>query len=258
MSKNKTKNNTALISTRPYEKNIALFKELEGTNILLLNHPLTEIKPLENYTKFDSIISNLENYQHIIFISTNAVQFFVERLNNLTIKLPSNITFSCIGPMTKEALENKFDINVHCPKENYDSESLIKNKIFDYLQDKKILIIRGTGGRETLKNSLEEKGAKVDYGECYIRNYLPIEQKKLTQEIKDCTSIFILISSYGSASNFNQHHGPWIKDYKTKFIVNHRNIASLLKSGYYGSRLNEVIVTDNLSAQSLLDIIKIH
>ena len=37
-------------------RNIALFKELENKNILLLNHPLTEIKALENYTEFDLVL----------------------------------------------------------------------------------------------------------------------------------------------------------------------------------------------------------
>ena len=50
MTLNNTKNNIALISTRPYEKNIILFKEIENKNILLLNYPLTEIKPLKYYT----------------------------------------------------------------------------------------------------------------------------------------------------------------------------------------------------------------
>ena len=108
MSKNKIKNNIALISTRPYEKNIALFKELKSANVLLLNHPLTEIKPLEDYSKFDLILSNLNNYQHIIFISTNAVNFFVKRLKNLKIKLPNHIILSSIGPMTQEALKKQY------------------------------------------------------------------------------------------------------------------------------------------------------
>ena len=104
MSKNKIKNNIALISTRPYEKNIALFKELKSANVLLLNHPLTEIKPLEDYSKFDLILSNLNNYQHIIFISTNAVNFFVKRLKNLKIKcrpLPNFTTTSLDFRATK-------------------------------------------------------------------------------------------------------------------------------------------------------------
>ena len=87
------KKNVALISTRPYEKNIILLKELVDTNISLLNYPLTEIKPLKNYAKFDSILSNLKKYQHIIFISTNAVHFFVERFKSLKIKLPEHIIY---------------------------------------------------------------------------------------------------------------------------------------------------------------------
>ena len=40
---------------------------------------------------------------------------------------------------------------------------------------------------KTLKRMLEEKGAKTDYGECYIRNYLTIEQEKLSLELKNST-----------------------------------------------------------------------
>ena len=256
MNLNDAKKNVALISTRPYEQNITLFKGLANKNILLLNYPLTEIKTLENYAKFDSILGNLNNYQHIIFISTNAVHSFVRRFKNLKIKLPNHLVFSSIGPKTKEAFENEFDVCVNCPKENYDSEHLIKNKIFDDIQNKKVLIIRGTHGREALKYMLEEKGAKVDYGECYIRNYLTIEQEKLNRELKNCTAIFILISSYGSALHLDQYPGQWIGDYKIKFIVNHKKIELSLRSGSFGSRLDDVIVTNDLSAKSLLEIIQ--
>ena len=135
--KNSVKKNIALISTRPYEKNIILLKDLVDTNISLLNYPLTEIKPLKNYTEFDSIVSNLRKYQHVIFISTNAVNFFVERFKNLKIKLPGHIIYSSIGPSTQKALENQFNINVHCPKKIYDSKNLINNKIFNTLYSEK-------------------------------------------------------------------------------------------------------------------------
>ena len=212
MSLNDVKKNIALISTRPYEKNIVLLKRLKNTNISLLNHPLTEIKPLKDYAKFDSILSNLKNYQHIIFISTNAVDFFVERFKSLSIELSDHIIFSSIGPITQEALENQFNINVHCPEEIYDSKHLIKNKIFNNLQDKKVLIIRGVGGREVLKDMLEEKGAEVNYGECYVRNYLPI-----------------------------------------KIIVNHPRIKDTLSV-----ISNNIIITNDLSENSLLHIISMH
>ena len=250
-----TKKNVALLSTRPYEKNIVLLKELEKTNILLLNHPLTEIKPLNNYDKFDSIICNLKKYQHIIFISSNAVKFFVERYKNLSIELPDKIIFSSIGLTTKKNLESHFKTNVHCPEDIYDSEHLIKKKIFDDIKNKKVLIIRGIGGRETLKNALKEKGAEVEYGECYIRNYLIIQQENIIQEIKNFNSIFILISSYESAKQFIESSNKWLNKYKIKFIVSHKKIGLLLEKEY-PKNINGIIVTNDLTSKSLSNIIK--
>ena len=249
------KKNVALISTRPYEKNIILLKELQGTNISLLNYPLTEIKPLKDYAKFDSLLNNLKNYQHIIFISTNAVHFFVERFKSLEIKLPDHIIFSSIGPTTQEALENEFNINVYCPEKKYDSKHLIKNKIFNNLQDKKVLIIRGKGGREVLKDMLEEKGAEVHYGECYIRNYLPINLNKLQNEAKNYNSIFLIISSYESGTHFltqnSTHSWAWLQS--VNIIVNHPRIKDALSL-----ISNNIIVTNNLSKTSLLYLISMH
>ena len=253
--KNGVKKNVALISTRPYEKNIILLKELVDTNISLLNYPLTEITPLKNYAKFDSILSNLKKYQHIIFISTNAVHFFVERFKSLKIKLPEHIIYSSIGPATQKALKNQFNINVHCPKETYDSKNLIANKIFNNLQDKKVLIIRGEGGRETLKDKLEEKGAEVHYGESYIRNYLPINLNQLQQETQNYNSIFLIISSYESAKHFltqNKTNGwDWLES--VKIIVNHPKIKDALSL-----ISNNIIITNDLGKNSLLRIISMH
>ena len=253
--KDSAKKNIALISTRPYEKNIILLKELVNTNISLLNYPLTEIKPLKNYTKFDSILNNLTQYQHIIFISTNAVNFFSERLKCLRIKLPEHIIYSSIGPTTQKALENEFNINVYCPKKIYDSSHLIKNKIFNNLQDEKVLIIRGEGGREVLKDMLEEKGAKVHYGECYARNYLSINFNKLRKEVRNYNSIFLVISSYESAKHFltqnKDYDWDWLES--VNIIVNHSRIKDVLRL-----ISNNIIVTNDLSKISILHLVNIY
>ena len=255
MNSTSVKKNVALISTRPYEKNILLIKELEGTNISLLNYPLTEIKPSKDYAKFDSLLNNLKNYQHVIFISTNAVHFFVERFKSLAIKLPNHIIFSSIGPTTQKALEKTFNINVYCPKKTYDSKHLIKNKIFNNLQNKKVLIIRGEGGREVLKDMLEKKGAEVHYGECYIRNYLPINLNKLKNEAENYNSIFLIISSYESAKHFltqnSTHSSHWLQS--VNIIVNHPRIKDTLSL-----ISNNIVVTNDLSKNSLIHLISMY
>ena len=96
----------------------------------------------------------------------------------------------------------------------------------------------------------------MEYGECYIRNYLKIKQKKLNEEIKDCSSVFLLISSYNSAIHFEESAKKWISAYKIKFIVNHKKIDSLLQNSNYKHLIDKVIVTNDLSEKSLLDLIQ--
>ena len=97
----------ALISTRPLKTNVQLSDELEKSEIKLLSFPLTEIHPLNNYQIFDEVIENIKTYQHIIFISTNAVHFFVERVKKLSLQIPKNLKFSSIGTTTKLLLQKK-------------------------------------------------------------------------------------------------------------------------------------------------------
>ena len=117
------------------------------------------------------------------------------------------------------------------------------------------MIIRGEGGREVLKDMLEEKGAEVDYGECYIRNYLPINLNKLQNEAENFNSIFLIISSYESAKHFltqNKTNGwDWLES--VKIIVNHPRIKDALSL-----ISNNIIVTNNLSKTSLLYLISMH
>ena len=115
------------------------------------------------------------------------------------------------------------------------------------------MVIRGVGGRESLKKMLEEKGADVDYGECYIRNYLPINFMKIQQEIKAYNSIFLLISSHESAINLlAQNKGgnlQWLKS--TKIIVNHPRIKEVLDL-----TSDNIILTNDVALNSLLKIVK--
>ena len=84
------------------------------------------------------LIENLKTYQHIIFISTNAVHFFLERLKKLSLQIPKNLIFSSIGPTTKLLLEKYLSVDVHCPVKTFDSEHLLKEKIYANVEDQKI------------------------------------------------------------------------------------------------------------------------
>ena len=242
----------ALISTRPQKTNVQLSDELKNSEIKLLSFPLTEIHPLNNYQIFDGVIKNIKTYQHIIFISTNAVHFFLERVKKLSLQIPKNLIFSSIGPTTKLLLQKKLSVDVHFPIKTFDSEHLLKEKIYNNVEGQKILIIRGEGGRETLKNALEEKGGIVNYGECYVRKYVDIDLIQLKNDLVNYHHQFILFSSTNSAKHFiDQLHNietGWLQN--IKIIVNHKKIEGLLSKIF-----KNIFVCNNIDTQNIRKLI---
>jgi uroporphyrinogen-III synthase len=242
----------ALISTRPQKTNLQLSDELKKSEINLLSFPLTEIHPLSNYQIFDGVIKNIKTYQHIIFISTNAVHFFLERVKKLSLQIPKNLIFSSIGPTTKLLLQKKLSVDVHFPIKTFDSEHLLKEKIYNNVEGQKILIIRGEGGRETLKNALEEKGGIVNYGECYVRKYVDIDLIQLKNDLVNYHHQFILFSSTNSAKHFiDQLHNietDWLQN--IKIIVNHKKIEGLLSKIF-----KNIFVCNNIDTQNIRKLI---
>ena len=242
----------ALISSRPQETNVQLSDDLKKSEIKLLSFPLTEIHPLNNYQIFDGVIKNIKTYQHIIFISTNAVHFFLERVKKLSLQIPKNLIFSSIGPTTKLLLQKKLSVVVHYPIKTFDSEHLLKEKIYNNVEGQKILIIRGEGGRETLKNALEEKGGIVNYGECYVRKYVDIDLIQLKNDLVNYHHQFILFSSTNSAKHFiDQLHNietDWLQN--IKIIVNHKKIEGLLSKIF-----KNIFVCNNIDTQNIRKLI---
>lgn len=240
-----------LISTRPLKKENNIKDIFQNSKVRYVTHPLTEISPLADYNKFDSILKNIKRFDHIIFISTNAVNFFTERFNINKLDLPEKIKLSCIGPTTKNILQSKFSRKIQCPEDTFDSENLLKLKIFDNIENKNILIIRGEGGRETLRQGLELKKANVIYGECYLRKYLSIDLKKLKAYEDIFDQIYLLISSLESAKKFMsleiKKNFYWLNS--INFIVNHQNIKDELQP------FSKVNLTKDISQISLKKLI---
>ena len=148
--------------------------------MLLITRPLAQSKNLESLLAENEIdfalfpafeikkskpIALIEKYDVIIFISINAVNFAEEYFEELFI---SRSKVFAVGPVTANQLLQK-KIKVDCyPKINASSEELLKMKELQGLSNARILIVRGRGGSETLKDNLC-KSNQVDYFEVYER-----------------------------------------------------------------------------------------
>lgn len=159
--------NIGVAITRPTGQATKLTKLIQEAGGTVIPFPLIEITALDNYTQFENVIVDIADYDWILFISSNAVQNSMPRL--LKHSIPATLKFAAIGPTTAQSL-NEFGIkDVLIPEGRFDSESLLSLPEMQNMQGKKVMIIRGIGGRDVLANTLKSRGADITFAECYQR-----------------------------------------------------------------------------------------
>ena len=148
-----------VLLTRPLSQVGNLQSLLEDSDLDYVLFPALEIN------KIDTVAPS-ESYDVIIFISVNAVIYAEEYFSQLLVK---PLKIFAVGSTTAKKLTDK-GVKVDAyPLENASSQELLSMPECGKLSDKKVLIVRGKGGSETLKNSLKLMN-QVDYLEVYRRS----------------------------------------------------------------------------------------
>ena len=138
-----------------------------------VNFPLLEIETITKGSRINSLrfaIKKLDDYDILIFVSKNAVQYGSAIIKENWHKLPTDSEVIAIGPGTAKMASEIFGCEVIHPGDGSISEDLVTLPSLINVEGKRIAIFRGTEGREFLADSLKARGAEVDYFEVYERN----------------------------------------------------------------------------------------
>jgi len=138
-----------------------LTRLLNDGGIYSLSQPLLRIEAVDNASK-----PFIKTYDFIIAVSSNAVKYTERSLSGERWPLTN---YLAVGETTKLLLEKKSGQNVVIPTTSFNSEGLLALPLLAQLANQSILILRGVGGREFLKEELTARGASVDYYEPYQR-----------------------------------------------------------------------------------------
>ncbi|TSA48487.1 MAG: uroporphyrinogen-III synthase [Nitrosomonadales bacterium] len=146
---------------------LAALIRAQGGNPILF--PLLEILPLQDYTDFEHAIACLNQCDWAIFISANAVEYGVPRVLARGV-WPARVRCAGIGPTTAAALGDFGITQVLTPPQRFDSEGLLALPEMQGMAGKRVVIFRGTGGRDLIAKTLRARGAEVIFAECYRRH----------------------------------------------------------------------------------------
>jgi len=163
-----------IVVTRPRaqaSKLAGLIVEQGGEAVVF---PLLEISPVADYGPLCSVTANLETYSLAIFISPNAVAFSLpDILASRT--WPRSLRPVAIGQSTVGLLASYGLADTLVPAARFDSEAVLELPEMQRasVAGRRVLILRGNGGRELLADQLRERGAEVDCVSCYQRSAPP-------------------------------------------------------------------------------------
>jgi uroporphyrinogen-III synthase len=158
-----------VLVTRPAHQAGALLERLQQAGFRALGLPSIEIVPSDDPDTALSLMRRLTDYQLLIFISTNAVDYGLKCIDQAGVSIEQAV--AAIGRSTAARLDQQ-GIHVDLqPPTGYTSEDLLALDALqaEAISGQRILIFRGQGGREQLAQSLRERGAQVDYAEVYQR-----------------------------------------------------------------------------------------
>lgn len=156
-----------ILNTRPAQQAANLSHALREAGARVSELPLIAIKPRALPALEQRLLMELNSYQAVFFVSTNAAHYGLEAVANYWPQWPYQLPAYAVGEGTAAPLREA-GLIVHLP-ESSDSEGLLSMPEWLHPANQRVLVMRGVGGRELLRETLRARGAHVDILELYQR-----------------------------------------------------------------------------------------
>ena len=155
-----------VLVTRPAHQAAALAQRVAAAGGEAFVFPALAIEPVAT-EQLDDALAWLAGADIAIFISPNAAEFGMAAIRSRG-GLPDALRVFAVGPGTARALAAQGVEGVITP-DGQDSEALLALPQLRAVAGRRVVIVRGVGGRDLVADTLRARGAEVQYLECYRR-----------------------------------------------------------------------------------------
>jgi len=160
-----------VVITRPRQQAEPLARAVAALGRTPVVLPLLEISPLADDAELRRVLAGLASYALVAFVSPNAIEAAFAHIG----QWPQGVDIAVVGEGSRAALAKygvaEGTVRIHCPQDpaHSDSEHLLRALDLAQLAGRRVLVVRGEGGRELLPDALRGAGAAVETVAAYRR-----------------------------------------------------------------------------------------
>jgi uroporphyrinogen III methyltransferase/synthase len=170
-----------VIVTRSREQSAELSQLLARFGADPIDLPVIELGPMDDYRALDEGLHRLPEYDWVIFTSTNAVSFFMDRMEAAGFDVRAIRGRVCaIGTATAQALR-EHGVRADLIPPNATSEGVAQAFSAERLTGTRILLPRAAAARDVIPKALTVLGSQVDIVDAY-RNVIPSDAARCIRE----------------------------------------------------------------------------
>jgi uroporphyrinogen-III synthase len=171
----------AVVITRPRRQAEPLAAAVAALGRRPVILPLLEIGPAPDGALLARVLAGLDRYALVAFVSPNAVDAAFAHIQ----AWPDGVDVAVVGEGSRAALarhgirddERAGKVRIHSPHDPAcsDSEHLIEALDLAAITGRRVLVVRGDGGREVLPDALRAAGCSVETVAAYRRAVPPLD-----------------------------------------------------------------------------------
>ncbi|MFT6154412.1 MAG: uroporphyrinogen-III synthase [Bermanella sp.] len=245
-----------VLITRPEGQQHTLMNALTRQHWQCFHQPLVSIHPITESDKgfydLKNKIMNIDLYDIIITVTSNASSLAYEWIDQYWPQIPINIQWFAVGKSSAQPLL-PLGMNIKSPVEKH-SEGLLALPELQDLTAKKVLILRGTGGRELIAQTLTARGANVSYAELYKRQAISVHKSQLSALLTEQQIHYALVTSGEMAQQLANDLLPSISNQLHLIIPSQRIYDNLINMNL-AKIFAGVHVCTNLDAEHVISFL---
>ncbi len=192
-----------IVVTRSREQASVLVQKIRELGGTPLEFPTIQIVPESDLSPLTDALTQIQDYQWIIFTSVNAVDIFLTqmKLNNMDIRDLHGLKLCAIGPATCKSLED-WGLKVDVMPDEYRAEGVLEALDGMIAEGERILMPRARGAREILPATLRKRGLQVNEINIYSAALAVDKNADIPDDIIKGKVDYLTFTSSSTVTNF--------------------------------------------------------